>query len=43
MRSDARFNRLITAIRRTRRLIVEVTALLVAASGLLGVVLSLVR
>ncbi len=43
MKPNSRFTRLIIAIRRTRRLIAELTTLLIAAGGLLGVILSLIR
>ncbi len=43
MNPDSRLTRLITTIRWTRRLIAELTTLLIAAAGLIGVVLSLIR
>lgn len=43
MKFASRLTRLIRTIRLTRRLVVELTALLIAAGGLLGVALNLIR
>jgi hypothetical protein len=43
MKTNPRLTRLITIIRWTRRLIAELTTLLIAVAGLAGVILSLTR